>query len=146
MTNYGKFSDDRYRLTYQTWYSMNWRCNKKEGHFYKYYGSRGITVDERWQGKQGFKNFLDDMGLKPDGLSIDRIDNEKGYSPSNCRWATPREQSNNVRNNTFMTVDGKKQTLSMWARELGTDPYVVRRQSVKGQEHFEQWVKSLQVK
>jgi hypothetical protein len=70
------------------------RCRNPKNPRYKYYGARGITVCERWN---NYKNFLADMGRCPVGLTLDRIDNEKGYTPTNCRWTTWKEQNNNNR-------------------------------------------------
>ena len=81
--------------TYNTWSLMKNRCNSKTSRDYIHYGNRGITVCSRWS--ESFECFLEDMGEKPEGKSIDRIDNNAGYKPSNCRWATSSEQGRNKR-------------------------------------------------
>lgn len=80
--------------TYMSWSSMLKRCSNPSSKDYKSYGGRGVTVCDRWH---SFDNFLADMGEKPIGLSIDRRDNDRGYEPGNCRWATTTEQNRNRR-------------------------------------------------
>ncbi len=77
---------------YNTWAHMRQRCYNPRDKAYRYYGGRGIIVCDRWS---KFENFLSDMGPKPEGLTIDRIDTEGHYTPSNCRWATRQQQSAN---------------------------------------------------
>jgi hypothetical protein len=83
---------------YTAWVNMRNRCYNSKNNRFQHYGGRGITVCDRWL--KSFKNFINDMGLKPTPLhSIDRIDVNGNYEPSNCKWSTPQEQANNKRNN-----------------------------------------------
>ena len=82
--------------TYVSWYNMKSRCNNPNANDYKYWGGRGISVCLRWE---SFANFLDDMGERPEGLTLDRVDNDGDYEPGNCRWATWKEQRANRRTN-----------------------------------------------
>lgn len=89
---------------YRTWNEIKRRCYNKKCKQYKYYGERGITMCDKWI--HSFDYFLEDMGLKPTKEhSIERIDNNKGYDPSNCKWATKLEQANNKRNNHKFLID-----------------------------------------
>lgn len=101
------------------WRAMHNRCYNRNQKSYPNYGGRGIFVDARWHGKEGFKAFLADMGERPLGASIDRIDNEGPYSPENCRWATKNDQAKNKRNNRWITANGETKHLAEWARSLG---------------------------
>ena len=86
---------------YQIWCTMRQRCNNPRDSSFKYYGGRGIRVCERWN---DFRNFLADMGPRPPGLTLDRINNDGDYEPSNCRWATVKEQMNNKRQSGYWSV------------------------------------------
>jgi len=84
--------------TYNSWCRMVQRCTDPKRHNFKHYGGRGISICERWRGKDGFSNFLADMGERPAGLTLDRYpDNNGDYEPGNCRWATTSQQSKNRR-------------------------------------------------
>jgi hypothetical protein len=102
--------------TFHSWAGMMARCtNPKHSSFHRY-GGRGISVCERWH---TFQNFLDDMGVKPPKLSLDRIDNSLSYSPENCRWATASEQARNKRNNHMITHNGVTKCLQEWSELIG---------------------------
>lgn len=102
------------------WREMRQRCTNPANHKYNTYGGRGITVCERWS---DFRLFMQDMGPKPGpDYSIDRIDNNKGYSPENCRWATRSEQQRNTSKNRMLTCHGETKSLADWAEQSGI-PY-----------------------
>lgn len=103
--------------TYKTWSGMLQRCHNKNNSRFKDYGARNITVCERWE---KFENFLQDMGPRPLGrLTIERIDNEQGYYPDNCRWATYLEQGQNTRKTRLLFHDGLTLSMSAWGRKKG---------------------------
>lgn len=111
---------------YQSYHAMKKRCLNPNSNDYHRYGGRGITVCDRWL--ESFENFIADMGKKPDSdYSIGRIDNDKGYSPENCRWETAKEQMNNKSTNHVITFNGKTQTLTEWADELKMPFNMLRR-------------------
>lgn len=114
------------------WSNMKTRCYNTNDHAFERYGGRGITVCEEWKDDfMSFYNWAMSNGYKDD-LSIDRIDNNKGYSPDNCRWATAKEQNNNKRNVYKVTYQGKTQTLSQWAVELNVSHGILLRRFNKG--------------
>lgn len=105
--------------------SIKERCFNDKNWAYQYYGDKGILMCDSW--KNSFEVFLKDMGRRPSELhSVDRIDSKKGYEPSNCRWATMKEQSRNKSSNVLITYNGRTQCLQDWCIELG-----LNRNSVK---------------
>jgi hypothetical protein len=102
---------------YTAWANMLNRCRSVTAQNRHRYGGRGITVCDRWL---DFENFLADMGNRPSArYSLDREDNDKGYSPENCRWADLYTQANNTRRNVFLTFNGETLTIAQWASRLG---------------------------
>lgn len=115
--------------TYKSWQSMRTRCLNKNADQYPDYGARGITICERWN---SFENFLEDMGHRPDGTTIDRIENDKGYEKSNCQWSTMREQENNKRSNVYLEFNGRSMTAAQWSRETGIGYQTIRKRMDAG--------------
>lgn len=103
---------------HQAWVSMKQRCTNPNRREYIHYGGRGITVCDQWM--HSFLTFYQHVGPRPSrSHSLDRIDVNKGYEPGNVRWATQQQQKENTRVVRMVTVQGKTQTLSAWAREMG---------------------------
>lgn len=100
----------------ESWAQMKSRCRNPNNSNYHNYGGRGIDFCARWE---KFENFFKDMGHRPTGFSLDRIDNNKGYSKKNCRWANSKIQMRNTRANVFITYGGETKTVSEWAEFLG---------------------------
>ena len=111
---------------YQLWTKMRRRCVNPADPKYADYGGRGIKVCARWQGKNGFTNFIADMGPRPPRYTLDRIDVNGDYEPSNCRWASQRTQQNNRRDNVHLVVNGVNHTAAEWATITGMDARRVR--------------------
>jgi hypothetical protein len=117
------------RRTKAVWRSMRHRCDSQKNPAYKNYGGRGIGYVAEWS---DFGTFLKEMGLQPVGKTLDRRDNEKGYSRNNCCWATRGEQNRNMRSNRRITVGGRTQILSDWCKEYAIDGSTVSRRLRSG--------------
>jgi len=103
-------------LIYQIWGAMIQRCCNPRSKAFLHYGGRGIQVCDRWR---EFESFFADMGHRPDGMSLDRIDNNGPYSPENCRWASRMEQASNKRSNRWITVNEERLTIAQAGRKFG---------------------------
>ena len=114
ITKHGK----RNTRLYSIWANMRNRCNNPNAKRYEQYGGRGITICEEWDRFEAFYEWALANGYS-DSLTIDRIDNNKGYSPENCRWASASEQNSNTRRNHLITYNNKTQTMAQWAQEIG---------------------------
>lgn len=109
-----------YTKEHKTWCGIKGRCNNKSNLKYPIYGARGIKVCERWE--NDFMEFYADMGCAPTALhSIDRIDVNGDYEPLNCRWATPKQQANNTRQNRVVAVNGISKTAKQWSEYLNVE-------------------------
>lgn len=97
---------------YKVWRGMLERCSNPKKSNYHRYGGRGIRVCKRWL---NFAAFIEDMGERPAGMSVERIDNNGWYSPENCKWATSTEQANNTRSTVFLDIDGETKSVSQWS-------------------------------
>lgn len=109
--------------TYIAWAMMLQRCNNEKHVGYDRYGGRGIKVCARWN--KSFVAFLEDMGERPDGLTLERIDNDGDYCPENCKWATPAEQARNTRRTRRVVIDGEARIVKEVAEELGLSDSLV---------------------
>lgn len=120
---------------YYAWYNMCNRCNRKNNCGYSDYGGRGIKVCNEWLGESGFVNFANwalSNGYE-EGLTLDRIDNDKGYIPQNCRWVDRFVQANNKRNNHYIKINGEVGTVANMARKYDVDYWNLLHYSTGGE-------------
>lgn len=124
---------------YKKLVAIKGRCKNPKNANYFRYGGRGIGLCSDWDGKQGFENFYVwaiAHGYE-DGLTIDRIDNNKGYSPDNCRWVTQKLQMNNTRRNRYITIDGETHSLTDWAEIKGISIGTIRDRLKRGWSEYD---------
>lgn len=110
------FSNKRPTPTYNSWRGMMERCYNQNNKRYSRYGARGITVCDEWH---EFSNFLQEMGERPEGMTLERKNRDCQYNLSNCCWATPIDQANNTARNHYITHNGVTKTLGQWAQVVG---------------------------
>ena len=111
--HYGK----QYEMEKRVWHGMKARCHNPKNHAYARYGGRGIFVCNEWL--SNFDKFFEDMGPKPEGMDLDRIDNDKGYSKENCRWISRTENTRNTRRTVFFNVNGTMMKVHQIAEATG---------------------------
>ena len=110
---------------YNSWANMIQRCTNPRNSSYKWYGARGISICDEWREYSKFREWALNSGWEP-GLTIERIDLDKGYEPSNCKWITPQEQHLNMSTNKILTFRGESKPMKTWCEELGMPYYTVR--------------------
>lgn len=130
---------------YKVWDGMKARCYNPKKNYYSIYGGRGIGMCDEWHHSfEAFRDWALANGYN-DSLSIDRIDADGDYCPENCRWATVKEQSNNKRNNVFITYNGETKTIAQWSEATGFPFHTIRRRYVDGWNIKDVLLKPLQV-
>lgn len=115
--------------TWYSWLGMRRRCLDENYPRYKDWGGRGITVCDRWM---TFQNFYNDMGERPEGKTLDRIENNLGYCKENCCWNSPKQQCNNRRSNHLLTYRNRTLNISQWAEKTGIDPNTLKKRIYNG--------------
>lgn len=121
--------DGRPSPTYTTWRCMRRRCYDRKHPSYPDYGGRGVRVYFGWMGRGGFEEFLRDVGPRPKGCTLDRIDRDGHYEPGNVRWATIRQQNAGLLDQSGRIVKGK--TLAQWAKSFGIQYTSLRRRILR---------------
>lgn len=116
--------------TYRSWIAMRRRCSDPNNNRFSLYGGRGITVCDEW--RTSFDAFLSDMGERPQGTTLDRVDPNTGYTKDNCRWASVDEQANNTRKSRKLTYNGITKTYTQWGRDLFNSAGIIHRRKSAG--------------
>lgn len=114
---------------YSTWQNMRSRCRNPNNPYFRNYGGRGIAICDRWE---SFRAFAEDMGPRPEGHTMDRIDNDGDYTPENCRWASKRDQARNQRKTLFVEIDGERHCVQDLADRYGVAPSTITRRLKNG--------------
>lgn len=127
--DHGQAKKGRHSREYDTWVAMRYRCSNENCPEWENYGGRGISVCARWD---LFENFFEDMGARPAGMSLERIDVNGGYAPENCKWATPKDQARNLRKTIRISAFGETKPLTQWAEELGINERRLRNRIQRG--------------
>lgn len=120
INKFGKWENSSKTKTYNSWASMRSRCYRKKDKCYNLYGGRGIKICDRWL--NNYDNFFEDMGERPIGMCLDRIDPNGDYEKDNCRWATMKDQQLNRRNNFIVEFNNQKLSISQWSLRTGLNP------------------------
>jgi hypothetical protein len=129
MRNRPEYHGQCFTSEYRIWQGMKERCQNQKRPEFKNYGGRGITFCERWK---DFKNFFSDMGQKPTPKhTLERINNNGNYEPSNCKWATRKEQLNNKRDNVFIECEGIRLTITQWSERVGIHVATIKHRLAK---------------
>lgn len=115
---------------YKAWMGMKQRCSAVNNDDYPRYGGRGIKVCERWL--HSYESFIADMGPRPSGCSLDRINNDGDYEPTNCRWATAIQQASNKSSCVFLTARGQTKSLAKWAEDIGIQYHTLKSRILAG--------------
>lgn len=124
--------------THESWRSMKSRCSSEKTNGWEHYKGRGIKVCDRWLCKKdGYKNFLFDMGERPLGMTLDRIDVNGDYEAQNCKWSDSKEQSQNRRNNHLITIDGETKCMSEWSVIYNIFPALISKRLLAGWSDFD---------
>ena len=130
LTTHGQSKTPMYRL----WWGMIGRCHKEKNKSYLLYGARGILVCQQW--REDFAAFSGYMGIRPQGMTLERINNDVGYEPGNVRWATRKEQARNTRRNHMYTMNGETRCLVEWCEITGEKLSSVRKRIAAGHDPF----------